>query len=147
MMKNLHFLILIILLLTGINSCASNQASGTANNAKSSSNTVNAKDSINWEGKYTGRIPAASSPGINVQLTLRADNTFSIVYDYIDRHGFVTGMGSFTWNEAGDVINLKHKDFPPYYRVGRDYLLQLDLEGKVITGDLAEFYILRKVEN
>jgi uncharacterized lipoprotein NlpE involved in copper resistance len=132
--KNTFFIIAAVLLIAGITACESSPPP-----------VNNAKDKVDWAGQYTGIIPAADSPGINVQITLRADNTFTIVYNYVDRHGLASASGTFSWDDGGNVINLKVADFPPYYRVGRDQLTQLDLQGKKITGKLADHYILRKI--
>ena len=132
-----HFILIALLLTAAISACVS---------TKSADMSHNARDSLDWEGRYAGRIPSASGSGIDVQITLRSDQTFSMVYDYVDRQGFYTGMGTFDWDETGNVIILKHPDFPPYYRVEKDRLLHLDLEGKIITGNLADMYVLKKVE-
>jgi uncharacterized lipoprotein NlpE involved in copper resistance len=105
----------------------------------------NARNSLNWEGVYTGLIPAADGPGINVRLTLYADETYEISYHYIDKgDGDFTENGSFIWDAAGSVIILDAADLPPYYRVGENRLTQLDMKRKQVTGALAEYYVLRK---
>ena len=103
----------------------------------------NSRNSLNWEGRYTGTIPAADGPGIEVELTL-GPGTYEIRYHYIDRDSDFDGQGSFTWDDAGAVITLDTKDFPPQYRVGENTLTQLDMEGGTITGALAELYVLKK---
>ena len=103
----------------------------------------NSRNSLDWEGRYTGTIPAADGPGIEVQLTL-GPGTYEIVYHYIDRDGDYSAQGRFTWNDAGTVITLDAENFPPHYRVGENTLTQLDLEGKTITGPLADLYVLKK---
>jgi hypothetical protein len=57
-----------------------------------------------------------------------------------------TGSGTFKWDNDGGVIILDTADFPPYYRVGENKLIQLDMQGKIITGSLAENYVLKKVQ-
>ena len=104
------------------------------------------RNSLNWEGRYAGRIPAADCPGIDVQITLRSDKTFSLIYDYVDRDGFTSNMGEFEWDVTGNVIILKNTHFPSYYRVEKDRLRQLDMEGNEITGNLAQMYVLNKVK-
>ena len=94
---------------------------------------------------YAGVIPAADGPGINVLIILNSDNTFELTYDYIDRDDVVSISGDFTWDETGTIVDLGTSDYPPFYRVAEDHLLQLDLEGNEITGDLAEMYILMKL--
>jgi len=105
----------------------------------------NPRDSINWAGLYTGVIPAASSPGINAEITLNSDNTYKVIYQYINRSTdtFIYN-GNFKWNRKGDTITLNTKEIPPHYRVEGNRLIQLDLRGNVITGDLANNYILTK---
>jgi len=96
-----------------------------------------------WAGVYTGLIPAASTSGIDVEMTLNSDNTYRVIYRYADRGNqeFVF-IGDFKWN--GSVITLNTKEIPPHYKVEKDFLIQLDLEGKTISGALANNYILKK---
>ena len=99
-------------------------------------------------GEYFGTIPAADSPGINVQLILNPDFSFILVYDYIDaeEESVFTWEGVFIVND--DIITLEQEEYPPafpaLYKLGEDYLIQLDLEGNEIEGEFAEMYILRK---
>jgi len=134
MRKNLC--IIIILLSTGIGACSSTNPAKTVHNSRIS---------LDWEGSYAGIIPAADAPGISVQITLRADQSFTIVYNYIDRPGIAAESGTFSWDEAGNIITLKHTTFPPHYKVGENHLLQLDMKGKKITGSLADQYVLKKM--
>ena len=106
----------------------------------------NSRNSVNWAGLYRGVIPAADGPGINVEITLGNDGTYSISYQYIDRGEEVfTAAGAFQWNDAGSAIILDVKDMPPHYQVGENILIQLDMNGKKITGALADNYVLKKV--
>lgn len=125
-------------LLLGLGSCGS---TGKAIDA-----AHNSRNSLNWDGVYRGVIPAADGPGINVEITLGIDGTYSISYQYIDRGGEVfTGTGTFQWNDTGSAIVLDVKDMPPHYQVGENTLIQLDMAGKKIAGALADNYILKKV--
>ena len=107
-----------------------------------------ARNSIDWAGVYTGVIPSASGMGINVRFTLNADETYTVEYQYIGKSDEVfPRTGTFTWNPEGDTIILDSvdtDDFPPYYKVGENTLTHLDIEGNIITGDLADDYVLRK---
>ncbi|MDR2516056.1 MAG: copper resistance protein NlpE [Spirochaetaceae bacterium] len=107
----------------------------------------NAQNSLNWAGVYTGIIPAADGPGINVAITLHTDATCEVQYQFIDRENSnYVYTGTFTWDQAGNTIMLDIEDVPPYYRLGENTLTQLDMAGKPITGVIAEHYILRKVD-
>jgi uncharacterized lipoprotein NlpE involved in copper resistance len=101
---------------------------------------------VDWAGVYRGAIPAASGSGINVEIILSNDGTYSISYQYIDHDEEVfTENGTFQWNDAGSAIVLDVKDMPPHYQVGENILIQLDMAGEKITGALADNYILKKV--
>ncbi|QQO08539.1 copper resistance protein NlpE [Breznakiella homolactica] len=119
--------------------------------ASQSPDTHTSRDSLDWAGVYTGTIPAASGPGINVTLTLISGNNsdfrYTLRYEYIgEPNGVFTADGTFAWNKAGNTITLDTapKDFPAQYQVGENKLIQLDMRGKQITGDLADMYILTK---
>ena len=128
-------LFIIILLSIGLGACSTNPAK-----------TVdNSRTSLDWAGVYAGTIPAADGPGINVQITLRADESYSIVYNYIDRQNNATENGTFSWDKAGSIITLKNTTLPPFYKVGENHLLQLDMKGNVIKGNFADMYILKKM--
>jgi uncharacterized lipoprotein NlpE involved in copper resistance len=106
----------------------------------------NSRISADWDGAYTGIIPSADGPGINVLIQLNRDDTFILEYSYVKwPENLFTAKGSFKWNDAGNIIILNVKDWPPYYRVGQNELTQLDMKGKVIAGNLAENYVLKKI--
>jgi len=105
----------------------------------------NSRISLDWDGVYTGTIPAADCPGINVRLKLNLDETFELTYDYIDRPGrSFANTGSFKWDDTGNIVNLEIAETPSYYRLGQNKLIQLDMQGNPITGKLADNYALTK---
>ena len=107
--------------------------------------THNSRNSLDWAGTYTGLIPSASGMGIEVRLTLNGNGTYALNYHYVGRPDpDFSSTGNFTWDNAGSVITLDSITGPLHYRVGENMLWQLDLEGKEITGNLADMYILRK---
>ena len=130
------FLLLAALAISGLGSCLSNRGAVDSHNPK---------NSLDWEGVYTGTIPAADVEGINVRMKLNRDNTYELTYEYIGKpDNAFTNTGSFKWNGTGDIINLGIADTPSYYKVAENKLTQLDMEGKPITGDLADNYVLKK---
>jgi uncharacterized lipoprotein NlpE involved in copper resistance len=130
-------ILIIILLSIGLGACSSTTPAKTADNSRTS---------LDWAGVYAGTIPAADGPGINVQITLRADESYSLVYNYVDRQNNATENGAFNWNEAGNTITLKNTTFPPYYKVEENQLLQLDMKGNIIKGNSAALYVLKKMK-
>jgi uncharacterized lipoprotein NlpE involved in copper resistance len=107
--------------------------------------THNSQNSRSWEGTYFGVIPCADCEGIRVQITLN-DNTYQVSYQYLGKEDVTPEQfsGKFSWDESSNIVTLDHKEIPPYYQVGENKLIQLDMEGNEITGELAEMYILTK---
>ncbi|MDR0568219.1 MAG: copper resistance protein NlpE [Spirochaetaceae bacterium] len=107
----------------------------------------NTRNSVDWAGVYNGVTPAADGPGIDVTIELYNDETFALTYVYVDREGDpFTLSGTFSWDDTGNRIALNTEEsLPTQYIVGENTLIQLDMEGNVITGDLADMYILKKM--
>jgi copper homeostasis protein (lipoprotein) len=134
--KLLVIFLLSALVIFGLASCVSNRGLNDGHNSR---------NSLDWAGIYTGTIPATDVSGINVRLMLSQDESFVLQYEYLDRpNNQYNSTGSFKWDKKGEIITLKVKDWPPYYKVEENRLIQLDMKGKPITGNLADNYVLTK---
>lgn len=113
--------------------------------AKNVKDGHNAKNSLDYKGVYVGKIPTASGEGMIVSITLE-DSTYTKKTEYVGKEsGNTEEKGKYTWNVEGNTVILDGiKDAPSQYFVGENTLTQLDMEGKKITGDMADLYILRK---
>ena len=109
----------------------------------------NARTSLDWGGTYFGVIPAANAPGIEVTLTLNNDHTYVLHAHYIDRPEAddLHSDGAFTWDETGMIVILSgQENGMGRFRVEEGRVRLLDMEGNVITGELADNYILKNLE-
>lgn len=106
----------------------------------------NAQNSLDWAGSYKGTTPCADCEGIETEITLSDDATYTIKAKYLGKDSKVfQENGSFSWDKTGSIIVLNDvKDRPSKFFVGENTLTQLDVEGKKITGALADKYVLRK---
>lgn len=107
----------------------------------------NSATSVDWNGTYRGTVPCASCEGIEVTLTLNPDHTYRLVTNYLGRNDALEqeNTGSFTWDRTGSIITLeKVAQGPDQYKVGENRIWQLDKNGQVIKGKLADHYILTK---
>ena len=106
----------------------------------------NAKNSLDYMGYYRGIIPCADCEGIQTELILEEKfYVLKTMYLNIGNDKFSQQEGTYSWNEAGNTIILEGIDNgPSQYFVGENYLIQLDLKGNKITGDLADKYVLNK---
>ncbi|MCH8557372.1 MAG: copper resistance protein NlpE [Balneolia bacterium] len=107
----------------------------------------NARNSLDYAGEYTGITPCANCEGIRTTVTITYEGTFTKTMEYLgyeddSEHRF---EGEYSWNDAGNTITLQGlEDQPSQYFVGENMLVQLDMDGNRVTGELAEMYILTK---
>ncbi|WPR74532.1 copper resistance protein NlpE [Algoriphagus sp. NG3] len=151
MIKPLSLLCLFsaLLFITSCTSSEEKKEEDTVNNVEEITmySGDNSATSLDWNGTYKGTVPCASCEGIEVALTLNKDKTYKLVTNYLGRNDALEqeSTGSFTWDETGSIITLeKVAQGPNQYKVGENRIWQLDMEGNMITGDLAEHYILSK---
>ncbi|MDO6708771.1 copper resistance protein NlpE [Photobacterium sp. 1_MG-2023] len=107
----------------------------------------NARNSLDWNGTYAGTIPCADCAGIETVLVLGMDGTFELTETYLgyEEDGQFRHQGAFTWNDAGNTITLTNDSGDDIqFFVGENQLFRLDREGKRITGNLADMYVLQK---
>ena len=132
--------------------CNSDQktTSNTDSTQKSADTVINdshnAKNSLDWAGTYKGVTPCADCEGIQTELTLNSDMSYALKTNYMgkDTH-FPEDHGTFAWDTSGSKVELIGlKDGPSKYFVGENMLKQLDMEGKEISGPLADKYVLKK---
>jgi len=132
-------------LLLGVNACTS--GSGNAEDVQVATDD-SPKTSLDWAGTYAGILPCADCDGIETEITLKEDNTYRITWRYTEKNDEVyTENGTFIWNADGNKIILENLDaqkVPTLYKVCENSLLQLDLKGNEITGELAENYRINK---
>ena len=114
------------------------------------------KDVVDWVGTYKGTLPCASCEGIDTEITLNKDGTYIEKTMYITTKpggGEVdTETGTFVWDAAGTTVTLTEtdddgevdEDDRKAYVVTEGQLHVLDAAGQVITGELAENFILKK---
>ncbi len=110
----------------------------------------NSRNSLDWAGTYTGTTPCADCRGIETRLTLSYDETYELTTRYIGKSDSLFKKdGSFTWNETGSKIALDvdASSRPSEYLVQENRVIQLDMNGEQITGDLAGSYVLEKLSD
>ena len=104
--------------------------------------------SLDWDGTYKGVLPCADCPGIETEITLYKDKRYAKKTKYLGEGSrrFFEQTGTFVWDSTGSVIQLNSiKNAASKYKVGENYLQQLDLEGNEINGELKEHYMLEKM--
>lgn len=148
-MKQLFFLSVIAFLLAACAGNSSNtETNGTDTVATAPPATAdNNKTSLDWAGTYKGTVPCADCEGIETTISIDTDSNYTLTLNYLGKKDavMVEKKGTFTWNDAGSTIILSGiSDGATHYLVGENKLIQLDLSGNRITGELAARYELAK---
>lgn len=97
---------------------------------------------------YTGVLPCADCESQEVTLNLMSDSSYSRRTLYMGKKATGPGSNEFTdtgkWVMSGDTLILDIKNAPGKYVRVKEDLIQLDMEGKRITGKLADKYVLKR---
>ncbi|MCO6460989.1 MAG: copper resistance protein NlpE N-terminal domain-containing protein [Saprospiraceae bacterium] len=120
--------------------------SNEADHDKAISDGHNSHNSIDWKGTYEGLLPCADCEGIETTITLNEDMTYNRTMAYLKngKKDRFDEKGKFEWNADGLIITLFAGGEKFMYQVGENKLFALDMDGKRVTGSLADHYILKK---
>ena len=141
-MKNILLILAAAIMLTA---CGGNSRQKTTAGVPDMHNAENALD---YQGTYKGVFPAADCPGIEIELTLHNDNTYTMNSSYMDRSEEpIQQTGNYT--VKGNLLTLRAKGgiglpAPEYYKVEENRLRRLNAKKQPITGELADQYVLTK---
>lgn len=147
-MKRQTLIIAVVLLSLAITGCKTQNKSTTVIPDQPDKIAIgdNSANSLDWPGVYNGTLPCADCEGLITSVTLNKDLTYKRITVYKGKDGKrFEENGNFSWIKSGSTIMLeRNTNLPGYYLVGENQLIQLDMEGNRITGDLAENYMLTK---
>jgi uncharacterized lipoprotein NlpE involved in copper resistance len=152
----LYFLMIISLL-----SCKDREErSNTSGNIDNKGTNINLKEpefndahtsrnSLDWEGIYTGVLPSDDCEGIDTSISLKKDQTYLLKLRYLGisekKRKDSVFEGKFTWDENGNNITLDGaKDGTRKFKVGEYFLTPLDKNGKEIEAIPGNNYKLLK---
>lgn len=111
----------------------------------------NSQIALDWDGLYTGLLPCADCEGIKTIVTLKKNGTYTRVTRYEGKSKAIFNeRGQFEWSEDGSTVLLMGSDpttSATQYKVVENGLIQLDIEGNLIAGDLADQYRLEKQDD
>ena len=106
----------------------------------------NSSNALDVEGEYKGMLPCANCEAIKTVIVLNSDKSYIRHTTYRGKDVKVfEETGVYSWNSEGNTITLSGiKNGPNMYFVGENKLIQLDMDGKRITGNMADKYVLHK---
>jgi uncharacterized lipoprotein NlpE involved in copper resistance len=103
-------------------------------------------NSVDYAGTYKGTTPCADCEGIEVELTIGMDSSYTHSMKYLGKGDGkpVIKTGKYVWVDGGTIQLQGIDEGPSKFKVGEGRIWQLDLEGNKIEGELADRYILTK---
>ena len=110
---------------------------------KKSTGIVEEISSISLVGAYVGDLPCVDCDAISTVLQLGQDHSYKLTYTY-DGKSSDSFVREGSWVIKKNHLVLKGLDY--IYKIEPDYLVQLDLSGQEITGELADKYQLAKIK-
>lgn len=133
---------------TTVTTTDTSTAMGATGTSAGQSSIVSDATPSNFTGDYTGVLPCTDCEGIETQLTLNENKTYSISRKYLgkgDDRPFVSN-GRWEWM-SNNAMKLNDPSGPPtliYVMEGK--VLMLDRSGNRIMGELADKYFLHKAK-
>lgn len=107
----------------------------------------NSRNALDWNGTYTGVLPCADCGGIQTSLKLMGDGSYSLKQVYLGKEdNAFENSGKVVWNKDGNMITIGEDSRAMKFQVGENVLTMLNREGDKITGELADKYMLAKVD-
>lgn len=98
-------------------------------------------------GTYEGTLPAADCPGIKTVLTIKADSTYQLQQDYIDKkNGHDEASGVFKVLDGKVLMLVRPSNGEQtYYKVkDNSSIVMTDSLGVEPEGETAKLYVLKK---
>ena len=130
-------------------SCSSSKQGGsekaTADTREQVMDAHNARNSLDYQGTYTGIIPGYDCKTLSISVVLTEREYVLRITPLKENAETIVQKGEYTWDKNGSVITLVGvKGISSKYFVAENQLRQLDKNGKQYVGDNAVNYILRK---
>lgn len=98
-------------------------------------------------GTYEGTLPAADCPGIKTVLTIKADSTYQLQQDYIDKknsHDEASGVFKVLDGKVQMLVRPSNSE-QTYYKVkDNSSIVMTDSLGVEPEGETAKLYVLKK---
>ena len=109
----------------------------------------NGREIMRFPSSYSGTIPAASGPGILLEVTFRADRTFRIAETYIDEPDgsnkfYESGRWSVGLNGKTPLLTLEARSGRRYFAIGDKSITMVDGSGRPAESKLN--YTLREAK-
>lgn len=107
-----------------------------------------AKSDLDWKGLYTGIAPCLDCSGSQHLIELEGNGYTWKIWNTGQSKSFVEGEGKLEWDTTGNILILKHPTLKSkaYFKVGKDYIQQVDAQLKPLPGNFQLQFLFYKTE-
>lgn len=144
-MKNFSVLLLILGLTFIVVGCGNDNPVADKGSEITDGSTETQITGLDYAGTYYGTTPCEDCDGVETEIQILDSGEYvkSVVYKGKSERKYVSS-GEFDWDPSRLVVTLEGQIGPNEYLVSNEALTQLDENGQVVTGPLADTYVLRK---
>ena len=108
----------------------------------------NSQNSLDWQGLYVGIEPCKKCEKTKVSIQINYDSTFSMQTLEVGKSSEIKEVsGKFSWDNGGQIIQLKLPKGTKKYFVGENTLTLLDKKNRRVKSKQSEYYVLHKKTN
>lgn len=110
---------------------------------------ITAIDTSGWQGVYQGTVPSKTCVGMDMNLSLNPSNTYELNITFLQKNPIdnqtARYKGNIEWAKDSATIILKELDtISNKFRVRKNVVEYLNPDATPNTGQLSEFYILKR---
>lgn len=107
------------------------------------------QNKFDWTGDYEGLLPCANCIGIKTEITLNANQTYTLKETYLDHSSKVyNSKGYFYFDTTQpDIITFDKAANERKFFVGDNYIESRNLDGSEITSILKVHYKIKKLDH
>ncbi|NDV83301.1 copper resistance protein NlpE [Bacteroides sp. 51] len=143
-MKKIMWMMFLIGVLLSCSNSKQGHSKKTVDEQEQVIDAHNARNSLDYQGTYTGIIPGDDGKTMNISIALTESEYVLRITPLKENEETTIKEGKYTWDKSGSVITLIGvKGIPSKYFVAENQLRQLDKDGKQYVGENAANYILR----
>lgn len=139
--------IIILSLFISFFSCTSDKKAEDTSTNKDQIEEQNTIEEVDYTGTYAGELPCADCLFIRFKIAINKDNTFLAKYIHEGKDKTVIqDEGKYKWLEDDGILYLKASDSDTEYKfkVGENWILMLDKDGKEFDPSFKEKYYLKR---
>ncbi|MEO7523951.1 MAG: copper resistance protein NlpE [Ferruginibacter sp.] len=134
--------------LSGADSTGTLKLATESNMITAAIDSTNSQNTPKWKGTYEGVFPCDDCVGTVIKLMLNVDSSYMITVKYLKPKDSkeTTWEGKFVWITASTIQLQASREIRAKYIVAENKLIQLDVNGRQVEGEMAHKYILNKTD-